>query len=130
MLRRENWFVGVVDTSMLSKKGLPIFCCRVIWCKDEGREEEGKEREMNGVGRCRRRCTGARREERRKRYGEDRLEAGITMISAADWFRRGRDGCQQDAWVISHRTTAKELEKRKIERKRSLTTTDKSIIYH
>lgn len=30
-LWRENWFVGIADISMLLRRGLLIFCCRVIW---------------------------------------------------------------------------------------------------
>jgi hypothetical protein len=41
-----NWFVGVVGMSMLSKKGLRIFCCLVIWCR--GGRERGREKKEGG----------------------------------------------------------------------------------
>jgi hypothetical protein len=33
VLQTGSWFVGVVDTSMLLKRGLRIFCCLVIWSR-------------------------------------------------------------------------------------------------
>jgi hypothetical protein len=47
--------VGIVDMSMRLKKALPIFCCRVIWCRrctEEGEREVGREivRNRDGEG--------------------------------------------------------------------------------
>ena len=48
----ESWFAGIVDTSMRSKRALPISCCRVIWFR--GKREENmsaKEEKDTEIGR-------------------------------------------------------------------------------
>lgn len=45
-----NWFAGIVDTSMRSRKALPISCCRVIWYKRRKSDEENPAKDEGNQG--------------------------------------------------------------------------------
>lgn len=94
---RVVWFVGIVDMSIRSKRGLRISCCRITWCKDltgarEWRKDVGIVTKRRGEGQAER---GSKHEEDGGRYQavvaieEERIVVDCARSSSSATDREG-----------------------------------------